>query len=214
MSDLADEPGREPLGEPAGGGPGASRAGWSRRFAVARWSAAGVVVVVAVLVAVLATRPPASEQVAQSPLVGKIAPVLEGKTLASGSTVQLDSYRQHWVLVNFFASWCTECQSEEPQLERFLYSTPGGVHPVIIGVLYGDTRSDGIEFQRSEGATWPAISDPGGEIASSWGVGSLPRSYLVAPGGRVVACILGGITASQLDQLLEREAALLPSRAR
>ncbi|MGO9560667.1 MAG: TlpA family protein disulfide reductase [Acidimicrobiales bacterium] len=202
MSDLAD------------GGGGASRAGWSRRFAVARWSAAGVVVVVAVLVAVLATRPPASEQVAQSPLVGKVAPALAGQTLSSGSTVQLDSYRKQWVLVNFFASWCTECQAEEPQLERFLYSRPGGAHPMIIGVLYGDTLSDGIEFQRSEGATWPAITDPGGRIASSWGVGSLPRSYLVAPGGRIVACILGGITASQLDQLLEHEATLLGGRAR
>ncbi len=182
---------------------------WRRRFAVARWSAATVFVVVAVLVAVLATRPPASEQVAQSPLVGKIAPPLAGQTLVSGSTVRLDSYRHDWVLVNFFASWCTECQSEEPQLERFLFSTPAGVHPEIIGVLYGDTRSDGIAFQRSEGATWPSISDPGGRIASLWGVGSLPRSYLVEPGGRVVACILGGITASQLDQLLADYAARL-----
>ncbi len=177
-----------------------------RGFAVARWSALGAIVVVAVLVAVLATRPAASLQTVQSPLVGKAAPALEGRTLSGRSRVDLEAYSHDWVLVNFFASWCTVCQSEAPQIERFLYTKPDGVRPVVIGVLYGDTLSDGIRFQHSEGATWPAVDDPDGEIASAWGVGSLPRSYLVAPGGRVVACILGGLTTNQLDQLLEQEA--------
>lgn len=188
--------------------------GWKRRFAVARWSAAAALVVAAVLVAVLATRPPAAEQVAESPLVGKMAPALSGRTLSGSSRVALSDYRHRWVLVNFFASWCTVCQSEEPQLERFYYSRPGGGRPAIIGVLYGDTVADGLRFQHAEGASWPAISDPGGSIASQWGVGSLPRSYLVAPDGRVVACILGGITASQLDQLLESKAARRAATAR
>ncbi len=178
-----------------------------RRFAVARWSAVGIVALAVVLIAVLATRPPTSEQVADSPLVGKPAPPLSGPLLTGGHEVRLDAFRGRWVLVNFFASWCTVCQEEEPQLEKFLYSRPNGVHPAIVGVLYGDTRSDGVRFQRSEGATWPSVSDPGGRIAADWGVASLPRSYLVAPSGRVVASILGGITASQLDKLLEQKAA-------
>lgn len=178
-----------------------------RHWQVARWSALGVLAVVAVLVAVLATRAPATEQVAESPLVGQTAPPLSGRSLTGGATIRLASYRGRWVLVNFFASWCTVCASEDPQLERFLYSSPDGVHPAVLGVLYGDTRSDGISFQRSEGATWPAVVDPGGTIASAWGVGSLPRSYLVAPNGRIVSCILGGVTTSQLDELLEHEAA-------
>ncbi|MHB1986764.1 MAG: TlpA family protein disulfide reductase [Acidimicrobiales bacterium] len=185
-----------------------------RRFPVARWSAVIIFVLAAVLVGVLATRPSASEQIAQSPLLGKMAPSLTGRTLVSHAAIRLDSYRHHWVLVNFFASWCTECQAEAPQLERFAVSRPDGRRPVIIGVLYGDTRADGIEFQRSEGATWPAIADPTGQIASDWGVGSLPRSYLVAPDGRVVSAILGGITASQLDRLLESKAAELAAARR
>lgn len=180
-----------------------------RRFAVARWSALGVLVVVGVLVAVLATRPSAAEQVTQSPLLGKPAPALAGRTLSGDRRVSLASYRHRWVLVNFFASWCTVCVAETPQIERFYYSRPDGQRPVVIGVLYGDTVADGIAFARNEGATWPAISDPGGNIASNWGVASLPRSYLVAPDGRVVAAILGGITSSQLDQLLVSKAARL-----
>lgn len=174
---------------------------------MARWSALGALVVAACLIAVLATRQPATEQLVQSPLVGKVAPALAGPALSGGPIVRLASYRHRFVLVNFFASWCTVCQEEEPQLERFLYSRPGGARPMVLGVLYGDTRADGVAFQRSEGATWPSVDDPNGQIASAWGVASLPRSYLVAPGGRIVACILGGITASQLDQLVRRQIA-------
>ncbi len=180
----------------------------SRGFKVARWSAAVTFVVVAVLVAVLATRQPVSEQLAQTPLVGKPAPALVGRTLRTGTVVELSSYSHSWVLVNFFASWCTECRSEAPQLERFAAIRPPGQRaaPKVIGVLYGDTVPDGVKFQRSLGATWPTVSDPDGAIASAWGVGSLPHSYLVAPGGRIVACVLGGLTAGQLDQVLEAAA--------
>jgi cytochrome c biogenesis protein CcmG/thiol:disulfide interchange protein DsbE len=76
---------------------------------------------------------------------------------------------------------------------------------VVIGVLYGDTVADGLAFDRSEGATWPAVNDPNGAIASAWGVGSLPRSFLVAPNGKIVSCILGGITAPQLEALVRRQ---------
>ena len=175
-----------------------------RRFAVARWSALSVLVVVAVLVAVLATRPSSSEQLADSPLVGKRAPGLAGPELAGSRRVSLASYKGRWVLVNFFASWCTVCVEEAPELERFSETRPDGLRPAVLSVLYGDTRADGIRFERAEGATWPAVYDRSGAIAEAWGVGSLPRSYLVSPGGRVIACILGGITSSQLDTLVER----------
>jgi cytochrome c biogenesis protein CcmG/thiol:disulfide interchange protein DsbE len=159
----------------------------------------------AVLVAVLATRQPASLQVASSPLVGKSAPALVGRTLSGDAQVRLSAYRGRWVLVNFFASWCTVCRSEDPELVKFAYSRPLGSQPVVIGVLYGDTVADGLAFDRSEGATWPAVNDPNGAIASAWGVGSLPRSFLVAPNGKIVSCILGGITAPQLEALVRRQ---------
>lgn len=179
----------------------------TRRRHVARAAAVSALAVTAVLVAILGTRPSLTEQVVQTPLVGRPAPQLSGNELTGDRPISLTAYAGRWVLVNFFASWCTECQSEAPQIERFVFSRPDGVRPAVIGVLYGDTRSDGVQFQRAEGASWPAVYDPNGTIASAWGVGSLPRSYLVAPDGRIVACVLGGITAGGLDRLLEKQAA-------
>lgn len=177
-----------------------------RRFRTARWSAFCVGVVAVALVAVLATRPPATMAMADSPLVGKTAPPIVAKTFA-GSTVSLSSMRGRWVLVNFFASWCDACRQEEPQLEQFLYARPGGIRTEVLGVLYGDTEGDGESFQASEGATWPSVVDDGGLIASDYGVGSLPRSYLVSPTGQVVASIDGAVTSADLVEWIEQEEA-------
>jgi cytochrome c biogenesis protein CcmG, thiol:disulfide interchange protein DsbE len=177
-----------------------------RRFKVARWSALCVGVAVLALVAVLATRPPATMVMADSPLVGKSAPPIVAKTF-SGSTVSLASLRGKWVLVNFFASWCDACRTEEPQLEAFLYAHPGGARTDVLGVLFGDSEGNGKAFQASEGATWPSVVDEGGIIASDYGVGSLPRSYLVDPSGRIVASIEGAVTSSDLVRWIEQEQA-------
>ncbi len=176
----------------------------SRRFKVARWSAAGVAVAALALVAVLATRPPATMVMADSPLVGKTAPPIVAKSF-SGSVISLESLRGRWVIVNFFASWCTVCAQEDPQLEQFLYARPGGARTDVLGVLYGDSEGNGRAFQTAEGATWPSVVDGSGLIAEAYGVGSLPRSYLVDPSGKVVASIEGAVTSSDVVAWIEQE---------
>jgi thioredoxin-like negative regulator of GroEL len=51
------------------------------------------------------------------------------------------------------------------------------------------------------------VVDNGGVIASDYGVGSLPRSYLVDPTGRVVASIEGAVTATELERWIQQEQA-------
>ena len=51
----------------------------------------------ALLIAVLATRPPASTRAADSPLVGKAAPDVVGTTI-DGAKFRLDSPPGRWVL--------------------------------------------------------------------------------------------------------------------
>jgi cytochrome c biogenesis protein CcmG/thiol:disulfide interchange protein DsbE len=138
-------------------------------------------------------------ETADSPLVGKPAPAVAGTTFTGGSA-SLASMHGRWVLVNFFASWCEACQTEEPQLEQFLYSRHAGEHPAVLGVLYGDSLADGKSFQRQEGATWPSLVDS--QAIVDYGVGALPRSFLVDPQGRVVASIVGSVTSAGLDQLI------------
>jgi cytochrome c biogenesis protein CcmG/thiol:disulfide interchange protein DsbE len=172
---------------------------------LARWAACAVGLVALVLVAVLASRP-AATQTTSSPLIGEPAPPVVGHDL-SGGVASLSKLRGRFVVLNFFASWCPPCRSESPQLVKFAYSHPAGKQVAVLGVVYGDTASNAAVFERQVGATWPSVVDPGEKIAISYGVDDPPQSFLISPEGRVVDRILGGVTLSGLDRLVEHAVA-------
>jgi len=165
-----------------------------------------VLVAGASLVAVLATRPPATATEVDTPLLGQHAPLVDGVTLA-GQRFSLSSWRGRWVVVNFFASWCPPCQQEEAELVTFAYRhrAPGDV--AVVGVVYDDTAARARSFLSSTGATWPAVGDPTGQIALDYGVRGPPETFLVSPGGVVLVHLDGAVTAAGLDYWLHRAAA-------
>ncbi len=175
-------------------GPGRRRGRYT-----ARWIAGVALVAIASLVALLATRPPATATEVATPLLGKAAPDLVGTTL-SGGRFALSDDRGRWVVVNVSASWCPPCQQEEPALVAFAYHHRLPGEAVLVGVVYDDTTSDARAFATSSGATWPSVVDPGGQIALRYGVRGPPETFVISPAGTVVAHLDGAVTTTDLDQ--------------
>lgn len=168
-----------------------------------RLAAICIMLVVAALLVVLATRPQAAVLEASSPLLGKPAPAITGTTLSGGS-FDLASYRGRWVVVSFFASWCGPCQQEQPDLVAWHYNHRSLEEPALVGVAIDDAPSEARAFMTQTGATWPAVSDENDRLAVDYGVSGPPEMFFVTPGGYVAACHIGPITAGQLDSLLSR----------
>ncbi len=169
-----------------------------------RWVAGAVLLVLVVLGVVLATRTPQEATAVASPLLGHQAPDFTGTDLTSGSPVSLASLRGHYVVVNFFASWCGPCKVEAPDLARFHYQqthTTDGAD--MVSVVFHDTSSTAREFLRANGDLWPAVSDPGGTIAEHYGVTGPPTTFVVGPSGRVTAVLEGPATQKNLDSFLQ-----------
>jgi cytochrome c biogenesis protein CcmG/thiol:disulfide interchange protein DsbE len=164
---------------------------------------------------VLATRsvPPGSQ--VETRLGGRPAPAVVGPDLLTGKTVSLASLRGRYVLLDFFASWCVPCQEEVPQIAQFLFDHRRQGDVAAPGVDIDENAADGRAFLERYGITWPAIEDPGGthSISLAYGVSDPPESYLVAPDGKVIAEIAGGVTVKELDSLLSaaRSVAVAPS---
>jgi cytochrome c biogenesis protein CcmG, thiol:disulfide interchange protein DsbE len=169
----------------------------------ARWIAAGVLVVAAGLVAVLATRPPATATEVFSPLVGKQVPAVAGATL-DGSHLALASPPGRYMVINFFAGWCGPCQQEGPELVRFQYEHQRTGDASMLSVVFDDSVGSARSYQATLGATWPTLVDPGGGIALSFGVRAPPSTFVVAPDGRVVAFVVAPVTAADLDHIIAR----------
>lgn len=175
------------------------------------WVGGGLAVTVAAgwLVIASATIHPAPPQPVPSVAAGVLtrgqqAPDFTATTF-DGRQLTLSALRGHPVLVNFFASWCTQCAHELPFMEQsFRLHQAAGF--VIVGVN-GLESGDGVGFYHQLGLTFPAVYDPGnpGKIARAYNVtASLPVSVFIDKSGRVDLIQLGALTPDLLETEIQK----------
>jgi cytochrome c biogenesis protein CcmG/thiol:disulfide interchange protein DsbE len=101
-------------------------------------------------------------------------------------------------VVNFFASWCKDCQAELSAFAAFSTHTSGRV--AIVGVDSNDF--DAATAQRmlaGAGATYPVGVDSDAKVATSYLLTALPVTYFLDRDGRVVHAAFGAQTLSSLE---------------
>ena len=121
----------------------------------------------------------------------KIAPDFRLHDL-SGNVVHLEQLRGRWVLLNFWATWCSPCRKEMPSLETFSKHLPGKF--TVLGIsesLSGDNDLRTFLIQRH--VTYRILKDPFGTVADNYGVKGLPDSVLIDPEGRIRWVIEGAV---------------------
>ncbi len=165
------------------------------------WIAVPVLLVMIGFIVVLAMSDPSGSRTAASPLLGRQAPAVSGETI-DGATFDLADHRGEWVLLNVFATWCTPCIQEHPELLNFQKRHALAGDATVVSIVYNDRPADARDFFAQRGGDWPVVTDPDSRIAVSYGVTGVPESYLIGPDGTVVSKFTGGVTASQLDQVL------------
>lgn len=119
-------------------------------------------------------------------------------TTLDGKTFDLAAERGKWVVVNFWATWCSPCIAEMPAISRYVSSHPD---VTAIGLAYEDTaRKDVLAFARKHPVVYPlAQLDPPRPPAGFETLQNLPTTYLVAPDGRLVKQFIGPIDGKALD---------------
>ncbi|MBJ6146155.1 TlpA disulfide reductase family protein [Hymenobacter sp. BT559] len=126
---------------------------------------------------------------------------------STGKLVRLADWRGHYVLVDFWASWCKPCRAENPHLVK-TYATykAQGFMILSISVDNEKQRAAWLKAIRYDGLTWPQASDLKGmhnEAARSYGVVAVPQNFLIDPQGRIVATNLTGeALTKKLTELL------------
>lgn len=125
--------------------------------------------------------------------VGQAAPEI---TLSSpeGKQVSLSSLRGKYVLIDFWASWCGPCRQENPNVVK-MYNKFKGKNFEIYGVSLDREKEKWTQAIAQDGLSWVHVSDLKfweSAGAQSYGVRSIPATFLVDPKGVVIAKNLRG----------------------
>jgi len=139
---------------------------------------------------------------ALSAKVGEAAPDFSLDTL-DGKTVKLSDFRGKPVVLNFWASWCTPCRKEFPMLKD-AYAAGNGKWS-LVGVNTQDLiESDGRNFAKAQGATWPNGFDADSAVKKGYGVTGLPETFFIDKDGVIRGRIYQGLRQQDLDTELAK----------
>ena len=126
-------------------------------------------------------------------------PAVSGATL-DGSSLDLTSLRGHVIVLNVWASWCTQCRTESPALAH-LAALPALRQVRFVGIDEQDQVSAARTFSAKVGTTYPHIIDRNGSLLARLPMvpaTAIPSTLVVDAQGRVAARVIGGINQASL----------------
>lgn len=106
----------------------------------------------------------------------------------SGTMLALSSLRGSYVLIDFWAAWCTPCREINPQLGE-IYEQYRDYGFEIYGISLDRTRSQWIQGIKEDEVNWIQVSDLrfwNSPVVSLYNIQGIPHAVLVCPEGLIV----------------------------
>jgi thiol-disulfide isomerase/thioredoxin len=100
----------------------------------------------------------------------------------NSEVVDLGKYQVQTVIINFFASWCTACIKELPELEAIKKAHPKAI---FIAINAGEKPVLVKKFLAKYPFSYQVLLDPSKSVSTKWGIEELPRT-LVFKAGKLI----------------------------
>ena len=145
---------------------------------------------------VWANRSPLSEEVRamleseriDAPKVELAAADFEG-ILLNGQSFRLSDQKGKVVFLNFWATWCSPCLKEMPDMQELQKELDSKI--LVLAVGMGEEAERIEKFQKKHQFEFQILPDPEMTVTQLYGVRNIPITYLVNTSGIVVGRALG-----------------------
>lgn len=134
--------------------------------------------------------------------IGQIAPNF-GAMTPEGKEVKLSDFRGHYVLLDFWAAWCTPCRHENPNIVE-QYHTFKDKGFTVFGVSLDRERNAWLQAIKDDKLEWTHVSELkmwDSDAGRLYNITAIPASFMIDPDGKIIAKNLRG---DALRQFLEK----------
>lgn len=127
-------------------------------------------------------------------------------TTIEGKKISMASLKGKVVLINFWATDCTSCVKEMPDLIK-TYNTyhPKGFEVIAVAMPY-DPPAQVVNYATQKALPFPVMHDGFGNITQRFGdVNVTPTAYIYNKEGKRIQRAIGTLNFDKLHALLDRE---------
>ena len=132
----------------------------------------------------------------------KKAPDFKLQTI-DGKTVQLSSFKNKDVIVDFWATWCPPCRRGIPDLIELQNEFKKDL--VVIGISVDrDTRDGVADFARKQGINYPICYFTDKVVEDFGGIEGIPTSFVIDKKGNIVDSHVGLVDKDTYVQVINK----------
>lgn len=133
-----------------------------------------------------------------SALLNKSLPMFSSTSLYDDKKILgSNDLNNKYVLINFFASWCTPCRAEHHLFFKIKKEKP---ELFILGFSHKDDPNDSKKYLKNNGNPYSFVGlDLNGKIAFEFGVFGLPETFIVNSEGQIIFKHTGPLTKEIID---------------
>lgn len=119
-----------------------------------------------------------------------------------GKLHRLSDYQGKWVIVNFWATWCSPCIKEIPELKSF-HRQHRDQDIVVIGINFEELTVEQLQQAIDEfGIDYPVLRIGSVPLVPFEPLKGLPSTFAVSPQGRLVKSWMGPVDGEVLRSFI------------